>query len=74
MPLATDTAFQIMASNCRFGSGITHEVGMDLVDLGAKTRTAGDRSSRATSGDRLGRAAVAGGQQTRLRRVRRDRD
>lgn len=32
----TDTAFQIMASNCRFGSGITHEVGMDLVDLGAK--------------------------------------
>ncbi|MCX7419654.1 MAG: iron-containing alcohol dehydrogenase [Planctomycetia bacterium] len=31
-----DTAFQIMASNCRFGCGITHEVGMDLVDLGAK--------------------------------------
>lgn len=30
-----DTAFQIMASNCRFGCGITHEVGMDLVDLGA---------------------------------------
>ena len=36
MPLETDTGFQIMASNCRFGSGITHEVGMDLVDLGAK--------------------------------------
>jgi len=36
MKQATDTAFQIMASNCRFGSGITHEVGMDLVDLGAK--------------------------------------
>ncbi len=36
MAQATDTAFQIMASNCRFGSGITHEVGMDLVDLGAK--------------------------------------
>jgi hydroxyacid-oxoacid transhydrogenase len=33
---APDTAFQIMASNCRFGCGITHEVGMDLVDLGAK--------------------------------------
>ncbi len=31
-----DTAFQIMASNCRFGCGITHEVGMDLVDLGAR--------------------------------------
>ena len=31
-----DTAFQIMASNCRFGSGITHEVGSDLVDLGAR--------------------------------------
>jgi len=25
-----------MASNCRFGHGITHEVGMDLIDLGAK--------------------------------------
>ncbi len=36
MTASTDTAFQIMASNCRFGSGITHEVGMDLVDLGAK--------------------------------------
>lgn len=36
MAQPTDTAFQIMASNCRFGSGITHEVGMDLVDLGAK--------------------------------------
>src|SRR5262245_22533374 len=35
-PSATDTAFQIMASNCRFGCGITHEVGMDLVDLGPK--------------------------------------
>jgi hydroxyacid-oxoacid transhydrogenase len=35
-PSATDTAFQIMASNCRFGCGITHEVGMDLVDLGAR--------------------------------------
>ena len=31
-----DTAFQIMSSNCRFGCGITHEVGMDLVDLGAR--------------------------------------
>jgi len=33
---SNDTAFQIMASNCRFGSGITHEVGTDLVDLGAR--------------------------------------
>jgi len=33
---ANDTAFQIMASNCRFGSGITHEVGLDLVDIGAR--------------------------------------
>ncbi|MCX6545750.1 MAG: iron-containing alcohol dehydrogenase [Acidobacteria bacterium] len=33
---ANDTAFHIMASNCRFGRGITHEVGMDLVDLGAE--------------------------------------
>jgi hydroxyacid-oxoacid transhydrogenase len=36
MTSGTDTAFQIMASNCRFGHGITHEVGMDLVDLGAR--------------------------------------
>ena len=33
---SNDTAFHIMASNCRFGSGITHEVGSDLVDLGAR--------------------------------------
>lgn len=36
MSQLTDTAFQIMASNCRFGRGITHEVGMDLADLHAK--------------------------------------
>lgn len=36
MTQSHDTAFQIMASNCRFGQGITHEVGMDLVDFGAK--------------------------------------
>jgi len=31
-----DTAFQMAASNIRFGRGITREIGMDLVDLGAK--------------------------------------
>ncbi len=31
-----DTAFQMAASNIRFGRGITHEIGMDLRDLGAK--------------------------------------
>jgi hydroxyacid-oxoacid transhydrogenase len=31
-----DTAFQIAASNIRFGRGVTREVGMDLVDLGAR--------------------------------------
>lgn len=31
-----DTAFQMAASNIRFGTGITREVGMDLVDLGAR--------------------------------------
>ncbi len=31
-----DTAFQMSASNIRFGQGITREVGMDLIDLGAK--------------------------------------
>jgi hydroxyacid-oxoacid transhydrogenase len=30
-----DTAFQVSASNLRFGRGITREIGMDLRDLGA---------------------------------------
>ena len=34
--LPNDTAFQMSASNIRFGRGVTSEVGMDLVDLGAK--------------------------------------
>jgi hydroxyacid-oxoacid transhydrogenase len=33
---AHDTAFQMAASNIRFGPGITREIGMDLVDLGAR--------------------------------------
>jgi hydroxyacid-oxoacid transhydrogenase len=31
-----DTAFQFAASNLRFGTGITREVGQDLVDLGVQ--------------------------------------
>ena len=31
-----DTAFQMAASNLRFGQGVTREVGLDLVDLGAR--------------------------------------
>ncbi|HZT40730.1 MAG TPA: hydroxyacid-oxoacid transhydrogenase [Chthonomonadaceae bacterium] len=31
-----DTAYQISASNVRFGPGVTQEVGMDLRDLGAR--------------------------------------
>ncbi len=31
-----DTAFQMAASNIRFGAGITREVGFDLMDLGAR--------------------------------------
>jgi hydroxyacid-oxoacid transhydrogenase len=33
---ANDTAFQFAASNLRFGTGITHEVGDDLADLRVK--------------------------------------
>ena len=31
-----DTAFQMSASNIRYGQGVTREVGMDLIDLGVK--------------------------------------
>ena len=34
--MANDTAFQFAASNIRFGSGCTREVGFDLQDLGVK--------------------------------------
>ncbi len=34
--MQNDTAFQFAAANLRFGTGITREVGDDLVDLGAK--------------------------------------
>ena len=34
--MSHDTAFQVAASNIRVGRGITREIGMDLVDLGAK--------------------------------------
>ena len=36
MPTERDTAFQMAASNIRFGRGITREIGMDLVDLKAR--------------------------------------
>jgi hydroxyacid-oxoacid transhydrogenase len=31
-----DTAFEMAASNIRFGAGVTREVGMDLFDMGAR--------------------------------------
>src|SRR5260370_507985 len=34
--MTTDTAFQLAASNIRFGAGITREVGMDLAEMGAR--------------------------------------
>lgn len=34
--MKNDTAFQMSASNIRFGQGITCEIGLDLVELGAK--------------------------------------
>ncbi|MEC7564982.1 MAG: hydroxyacid-oxoacid transhydrogenase [Planctomycetota bacterium] len=34
--MATDTAFQMAASNVRFGQGVTAEIGMDLRDMDVK--------------------------------------
>src|SRR5438552_7679542 len=34
--MTTDTAFQLAASNIRFGAGITREVGMDLAEMGVR--------------------------------------
>ena len=34
--MATDTAFQMSASNVRFGQGVTAEVGLDLREMGVK--------------------------------------
>jgi hydroxyacid-oxoacid transhydrogenase len=36
MPPDHDTAFQMSASNIRCGQGVTREIGMDLVELGAR--------------------------------------
>lgn len=34
--MANDTAFQMAASNVRFGQGVTAEIGMDLKAMGVK--------------------------------------
>jgi len=34
--MATETAFNMGSSNIRFGPGSTHEIGMDLADMGAR--------------------------------------
>lgn len=36
MKTTTDYAFEMAASAIRFGAGVTHEVGIDLADLGAR--------------------------------------
>ena len=33
-PVTRDTAFEMAVSSVRFGAGVTHEVGMDLADMG----------------------------------------
>ncbi len=34
--MSNDTAFEMATSNLRFGPGVTREVGMDIVDMGAR--------------------------------------
>jgi hydroxyacid-oxoacid transhydrogenase len=34
--MVNETAFELAASNIRFGAGVTREVGLDLIDLGAR--------------------------------------
>ena len=34
--MANETAFNMAASNIRYGPGATQEIGMDLADMGAK--------------------------------------
>ena len=59
--MQNDTAFQMAASNIRFGSGITAEVGLDLLDLQGKRTLliiASDHGHPAGSFSRFGRGLI----------------
>ena len=47
---ARDTAFEMAGSSVRFGAGVTREVGMDLIDLGARRVIVLDRGRKIAEG------------------------